>query len=234
MGSFNKILAGALLCTFPAGAFAGGACCGVANAGTGRTTLTLLAASAMNHETIGGDTYDLDQQALILKFGKPVGRGFTLQAQAGQPTATRLSRGAMELSGKGGLIYGIGAAYKLPDLAGPVALSASASYSRSLGNLDKDEAGAADKAFRISEFQALLIGEAALTGKVSFYGGLRAYSGSNSLKDNETGRTFNGEQEGSVAGLAGLRYSFADAFSLAADAGFGHTRVFSLGAVFSF
>ena len=236
----NKITSIALLTAGMAPLFspgslsAGGACCSVANAGSDKLTLTLVGASAMNHEAIGADTYKMDQQALILKLGKPLGRGFVLQSQAGLPTATKLSHGSMELSGKGGLIYGIGIGYKLPRLIGPIVLSASAGYSRALGTLDRDEAGTIDQSFRINEFQALLIGEAALTAKTALYGGLRAYSGKNQLEDNKTGQKFNGDQEGNIAGLAGIRYSFSDKFSLAADAGFGHTKVLGIGAVFSF
>lgn len=188
----------------------------------------------MNHEAIGADAYQMAQQALILKLGKPVGRGVVFQAQAGLPTATRLSHGAMELRGKGGLIYGLGLGYKLPGSIGPIALFASVGYSRALGKLDRDEAGAVDKSFRINEFQALFIGEAALTAKTALYGGLRAYSGKNQLKDNSTGQKLNGDQEGNIAGLAGLRHRFSDAFTLVADAGFGHTKVFGLGVVYSF
>lgn len=229
-----SILAALLLPLSNTAVRAGGACCSVANAGSDKTTLTLVRASAMNHEAIGADTYKMDQQALILKLGKPVGRGFILQAQAGLPTATKLSHGSMELSGKGGLIYGIGIGYKLPGSLGPVTLSASAGYSRALGTLDRDEAGAIDRSFRINEFQALLIGEAPLTPKTALYGGLRAYSGKNQLKDNKTGEKFNGDQEGNIAGLAGLRHRLHDNFSLVADAGFGHTKVLGLGAVLSF
>ncbi len=229
-----SVLAALLLPLSAASVSAGGACCSVANAGSDKATFTLVGASAMNHEVVGPDTYKMDQQALILKLGKPVGRGFVLQAQAGLPAATKLSHGAMELSGKGGLIYGIGIGYKLPSFIEPITLSASAGYSRALGKLDRDEAGAVDQSFRINEFQFLFIGEAALTSKTALYGGLRAYSGKNQLEDNKTGRKFNGDQEGSIAGLAGLRHSLSDNFSLLADAGFGHTKVLGLGAVFSF
>lgn len=197
-------------------------------------TLTLVGASAMNHEAIRADTYKMHQQALILKLGKPLGRGLVLQAQAGLPAATKLSHGNMELSGKGGLIYGAGLGYKLPRLIEPITLTASAGYSRALGRLDRDGAGTIDQSFRINEFQFLLIGEAALTSKTALYGGLRAYSGKNQLKDNKTGEKFNGDQEGNIAGLAGLRHSLSEAFSLVADAGFGHTQVIGLGAVYSF
>lgn len=228
------ILAALLLPLAYASAIAGGACCSVANAGSDKLTITLAGASAMNHESIGAGTYKMDQRALILKLGKPVGRGLVLQAQAGLPTATKLSHGSMELSGKGGLIYGIGIGYELPRLIEAIGLFASAGYSRARGTLDKDEAGPIDQSFRINEFQVLLIGEAALTQKTAFYGGLRAYSGKNQLKNGKTGHTSDGEREGSIAGLAGLRQSLSDTFSLVADAGLGHTKVFSLGAVFSF
>lgn len=227
-------LAALLLPLFPASVSAGGACCSVANAGSDKVTLTLVGASAMNHEVIGADAYKMDQQALILKLGKPLGRGFVLQAQAGLPTATKLSHGSMELNGKGGLIYGLGVAYKLPSLIEPITLSVLAGYSRALGTLDRDEAGPIDQSFRINEFQALLIGEAALTAKTALYGGLRAYSGKNQLKDNKTGQEFNGDQEGNIAGLAGIRHSLSETFSLVADAGVGHTQVIGIGAVLSF
>lgn len=213
---------------------AGGACCSVANAGSDKTTLTLVGASAMNHEVVGADTYIMDQQALILKLGKPVGRGIILQAQAGLPIATKLSHGSRELSGKGGLIFGMGIGYKLPGSLGPITLAMSAGYSRAMGMLDRDVTGSIDQSFRINEFQALLIGEAALAPKTALYGGLRAYSGKNQLEDNTTGQKFNGDQEGNIAGLAGLRHRLHDNFNIVADAGFGHTKVIGLGAVLSF
>lgn len=230
-----RCMAAIIALLFLAGrAVAGGACCSVANSGSDKMTLTLVGASATNHEVVSADTYKMDQQALILKLGKPLGLGFVLQAQAGLPTATKLSHRSMELSGKGGLIYGIGLGYKLPSLIEPITISASAGYSRALGTLDRDEAGTINRSFRINEFQALLIGEAALTSNAALYGGLRAYSGKNQLKDNETGQKFNGDQEGNIAGLAGVRYRFSDRFSMVADAGFGHTKVLGIGAVFSY
>ena len=111
---------------------------------------------------------------------------------------------------------------------------AAISHSHSLGYLDRAETGAVDQTFRIAELQALFIGETALTSKTALYGGLRAYSGKNRLKDNKTGAKTNGDQEGSLAGLAGIRHSLSDKLSLVADAGFGHTRVIGIGAVFSF
>lgn len=219
---------------FPRAAFAGGACCSVAGANSSGPTLTLVGATAMNHEVIGGGAYELDQQALILKLGKPLGRGFILQAQMGMPASTKLSHQAMELNGKGGLIYGAGLGYKLPRLLDPVDFSMSISYSRSQGDLSKDEAGPIDQAFRINEFQALFIGEAALTSKTALYGGLRIYSGKNQLENNITGAKISGDQEGSLAGLAGLRHSLSEKLSLVADAGFGHTKVLGLGLIFSF
>lgn len=223
-----------LLPLFNASVNAGGACCSVANAGSDKATLTLVGASAMNHEVVGAGTFKMDQRALILKLGKPVGRGFVLQAQAGLPTATKLSHGAMELSGKGGFIYGLGVGYKLPSLIEALTFSASVGYSRALGTLDKDETGTIAQSFRINEFQALLIGETALTPKTALYGGLRAYTGKNQLKNNKTGERFNGDQEGNIAGLAGIRHSLYDNFSLVADAGVGHTQVIGIGAVYSF
>ncbi|MBI4350145.1 MAG: hypothetical protein HY550_01795 [Elusimicrobia bacterium] len=215
-------------------AFASGACCSVSGGDPKRLSLTVVGASAMNHEAIGADTYELSQQALLLKLGKPVGRGFVLQAQVGLPAATELSHEQMELSGRGGLIYGAGVGYKLPRFLEPVDLTVSASFSRSLGYLDKDMAGTIDQSFRINEFQVLFIGETALSAKTALYAGLRAYSGKNQLKDNSTGAKVNGDQEGSLAALAGIRYNLAEKLSLVADAGFGHTRVIGIGAVFSF
>lgn len=215
-------------------AFASGACCSVSGGDPKRLSITVVGASAMNHETIGADTYELNQQALLLKLGKPVGRGFVLQAQIGMPAATELSHEQMELSGRGGLIYGAGIGYKLPRFLTPVDFSVSASFSRSLGYLDKDMAGSIDQSFHINEFQVLFIGETALAAKTALYAGLRAYSGKNQLKDNSTGAKTNGDQDGSLAGLAGIRYNLAEKVSLVADAGFGHTRVIGIGAVFSF
>lgn len=215
-------------------AFASGACCSIARAGADKVSLTLVGASAMNHETIGADKYDLSQQALLLKVGKPLGGGFVLQAQVGLPTATELSHQGMEQSGSGGLIYGAGLGYKLPRLLDPVDLYASAGYSRSRGDLDSDGMGDIDRSFHINEFHFLLLGEAALGAKTSVYGGFRAYSGKNQLKDNSTGAKTNGDQEGSLAGLAGVRQELSEKLSLIVDAGFGHTRVIGIGAVFSF
>lgn len=222
------------LLLFPRAVYAGGACCSASGGGSDRTSLTLVGASAINHEVIGGEPYELDQQALIFKLGKPIGRGFVVQAQLGSPTSTELSHQAMRLSGRGGLIYGAGLGYKLPRFLDPVELFTSVSYSRALGYLDRDGSGAIDQTFRINEFQALLLGEAALNAKLALFGGLRVYSGKNQLKDNKTGAKFNGDQEGSLAGLAGLRYSLSENLSLVADAGFGHTRVIGIGAVFLF
>lgn len=188
----------------------------------------------MNHEVIGGDAYNMDQQALILKLGKPIGKGFVLQAQIGLPAGTKLSHRTMELNGKGGLIYGGGLGYKLPRLLAPVEFFVSAGYSRALSYLNNDEAGAVDRSFRINEFQALFIGEAALAPKTALYCGLRAYSGKNQLEDNDTGGKFSGKQEGSLAGLAGIRHGLSDKLSLVADVGFGHTEVIALGAILSF
>lgn len=218
----------------PSSVFAGGACCSVANAGSDKVTLTLVGALAMNHEVIGADTYKMDQQALILKLGKPLGRGFVLQAQAGLPTSTELSHQTMRLSGRGGLILGIGLGYKLPRFLEPLDFFASIGHSHSLGYLDRDETGVIDRTFRIAELQALFIGEVALNTKLALFGGLRVYSGKNQLKDNKTGAKFNGDQEGSLAGLAGLRYNLSEKLNLVADAGFGHTKVLGIGAVFSF
>lgn len=215
-------------------AFASGACCSVSNGDPERLSITMVGASAMNHEAVGADTYELSQQALLLKFGKPVGRGFVLQAQIGLPTATELSHEQMELSGRGGLIYGAGIGYKLPRFLDPLDFSVSASFSRSLGYLDEDMAGTIDQSFHINEFQMLFVGEAALGAKTSLYGGLRAYSGKNQLKDNSTGTKTNGDQEGSLAALAGIRQKLSEKISLAADAGFGHTRVIGIGAVYMF
>lgn len=237
MSKFRRLFLSLPVLALPAlngTAFAGGACCSVSGGDPERLTLTVVGASAMNHETIGADTYELSQQALLLKLGKPVGRGFVLQAQLGLPTATELSHEQMELNGKGGLIYGAGVGYKLPRFLDPVDFSVSASYSRSLGYLDKDMAGTIDQSFHINEFQLLFIGETALTAKTALYAGLRAYSGKNQLKDNTTGAKFNGDQEGSLAGLAGIRYNLAEKISLVADAGFGHTRVIGIGAAFVF
>lgn len=155
-------------------AFASGACCSVSGGDPGRLSVTVAGASAMNHEAIGADTYELSQQALLLKLGKPVGRGFVLQAQIGMPTATKLSHKQMDLSGNGGLIYGAGVGYKLPRLFNPVDFSVSASYSRSLAYLDKDMTGTIDQTFHINEFQVLFIGETALAAKTALYAGLRA------------------------------------------------------------
>lgn len=215
-------------------AFASGACCSVSGGDPGRLSITVVGASAMNHEVIGADTYELSQQALLLKLGKPVGRGFVLQAQIGLPTATKLSHKQMDFSGNGGLIYGAGVGYKLPRLFNPVDFSVSASYSRSLAYLDKDMTGTIDQTFHINEFQVLFIGETAVAAKTALYAGLRAYSGKNQLKDNRAGSKANGDQEGSLAGLAGIRHQLSDKISLAADAGFGHTRVLGVGAVLSF
>jgi len=234
LASFALSLAVLALPALHGTAFASGACCSVSGGDPKRLTLTLVGASAMNHEAIGADTYELSQQALLLKLGKPVGRGFVLQAQIGLPTTTELSHEQMELSGRGGLIYGAGIGYKLPRFLDPVDLSVSASFSRSLGYLDKDMAGTIDQSFHINEFQLLFISETALTAKTALYAGLRAYSGKNQLKDDSTGAKTNGDQEGSLAGLAGIRYYLAEKISLVADAGFGHTRVIGLGAVFSF
>ncbi|MEK7721407.1 MAG: hypothetical protein AAB359_03350, partial [Elusimicrobiota bacterium] len=176
----------------------------------------------------------LDQQALILKLGKPLGGGFILQAQIGLPTATKLSHQEMELGGNGGLILGANLGYKLPRFLDPVDFFVAISHSHSLGYLARDEAGAVDLTFRIAELQALFIGETALTSKTALYAGLRAYSGKNRLKNNKTRAKTNGDQEGSLAGLAGIRQKLSDKLSLAADVGFGHTKVFSLGVSFSF
>lgn len=215
-------------------AFGAGACCSVARPGSERMSLTVVGASAKSHETIGGDTYELSQQALLLKFGKPIGRGFILQALIGLPTATELSRQEIKLSGNGGLILGVGLGYKLPRFLDPVDFFAAISHSHSHGYLDRGETGAVGQTFRIAELQALFIGETALTSKTALYAGLRAYSGKNRLENNKTGNKLNGDQEGSLAGLAGIRYSVSDKFSLVADAGFGHTRVLGIGVVFSF
>jgi len=232
--AFLLFLAVSVMPALEGTAFASGACCSVSNGDTKRLNLTLVGASAMNHEAIGADTYELSQQALLLKLGKPIGRGFILQAQIGLPTSTELSHEQMELSGRGGLIYGAGVGYKLPRFLDPVDLTVSASFSRSLGYLDKDMTGTIDQSFHINEFQVLFIGETALTEKTALYAGVRAYSGKNQLKDNSTGTKINGDQEGSLAGLAGIRYNLAEKLSLVADAGFGHTRVIGFGAVFSF
>lgn len=225
---------GALLLALPGFVSAGGACCAVSKADPGRQSLALVAASAVNHETVSGSAYELSQQAFLLKLGRPLGKGFTLQAQAGLPTATKLSHQGMELSGRGGLIYGAGLGYRLPRFLGSADFHVSAGYTRAAGSLDRDDGISVDREFRISELQGLLIGEAPLTPLASAYAGVRAYSGRNQLKDNRTGEKLNGEQEGNVAGLAGLRYALTERLSLAADAGFGHTKVFSLGAALSF
>jgi len=222
------------LSLFTGTAFASGACCSIPMADSSRMNLTLVGASAGSHETIGGNTYNLSQQALLLKLGKPLGGGFLVNAQIGLPMATKLSRHGKELRGGGGLILGIGLGYKLPRFLDPVDFFMTVSHSHSLGDLDRGEAWAIDQTFRIAELQALFIGEAALTSKTALYGGLRAYSGKNRLKDNKTGAKVNGNQEGSLAGLAGIRHRLSDKFSMVADAGFGHTRVVGIGAVFSF
>ncbi len=221
-------------CLLPAAAFAGGACCSLASADPSRLNLTLVGASARNHEMIAGATYELAQQALMLKLGKPLGRGFVLQAQAGLPVSTELSHQAAKLRGKGGFIYGAGLGYKLPRFLGPVDFFASVSYSRALGYLDRDNSGALDQSFQINEFQTVFTGETSLTSKLYLYGGLRAYSGKAQLKNNKTGGKLNGDQEGNYAGLAGIRRTLSDKLSLVVDAGFGHTKVIGVGAILSF
>lgn len=228
------VLALLLLALSTASAYAGGACCSVSGPGSESPTLTVVGASAMNHEIVGGTSYKLEQRALILKVGKPLGNGFILQAQLGMPTGTELTGQAAELSGRSGLIYGAGLGYKPPRRLGPFKFFASLSYSRAIASLDRATSQAVDRYFLISEFQALLLAEMPLAARTSFYTGPRAYSGKNRLTDRKAGNTVNGDQEGNLGWVAGARYNLSDKLALIADAGFGHTKVLGLGAVLSF
>lgn len=184
---------------------------------------------------IADNTYNLTQQAMLLRLGYPFGPGLVLQGQVGLPVATKLSHGSLDMKGNGGIIYGAGLGYELPHIFSILEFYASVSYTRSYGSLDKmDDLEDIDQTFRISEFQGLFLGEMDLSSSTALYGGVRAYSGKNQLKDNRTGTRLKGEREGNLSPLAGLRQRLADNLSLVADGGFGHTKVVGLGAIWSF
>ncbi|MDA8132860.1 MAG: hypothetical protein M0011_15260 [Elusimicrobia bacterium] len=219
-----------LLAFSPVTVHAGGACCSVAKAGGDRLTITVVGAAAANHERLEGAAYEVRQQAVLLKAARPMGKGFSLQAQLGRPTYTKLSHQGMRQTGRGGLIYGGALAYKPPFSLGRTDFFISLGHSRSSGSIQRDGSAPVDRSFRITEWQALFMAETPLTAKASLYAGLRAYSARNRL----AGAALSGEPEGNLGGVAGLRYGADEGLGLIADAGFGHTKVLGAGVSFSF
>jgi hypothetical protein len=221
--------------SLPGQAYGSGACCTVTKGGSGKINLSVVGSSAWSHEMIADNTYDLTQQAVILKLGYPFGPGLLLQGQVGMPIKTELSDWSNEMSGRGGIIYGAGLGYELPVIFKPLELFSSISYTRSYGNLSNLSNGTPeiDETFRISEVQLILLAEVEVIDRAALYGGMRAYSGKNQLKDNESKLVENGEREGNLSPLAGLRLNLMQRLSLVVDGGFGHTKVLGVGAVFS-
>ena len=218
-------------------AYGSGACCAVTKGRSGKINLSVVGSSAWSHEMIADNTYNLTQQAVMLKLGYPFGPGFLLQGQVGMPAATKLSHKALDMRGNGGFIYGVGLGYELPQFLKPMEFFASVSYTRSQSSLERMEGVGADaiidQTFFISEVQGLFLGEIDLLSRTALYGGLRLYSGKNQLKDNQTNTKESGEREGNLSPLLGIRQVIMGNVSLVADVGLGHTKVVGVGAVLS-
>lgn len=196
---FYGLLLG-LIQSLPGQAYGSGACCAVTKGGSGKINLSIVGSSAWSHEMIADNTFNLTQQAVILKLGYPFGPGFLLQGQVGMPAATKLSHEALNMRGSGGIIYGVGLGYELPQFLNPVEFFASVSYTRSQNSLERMEGVGADvstdQTFFISEVQGLFLGEIDLLSRTALYGGVRFYSGKNQLKDNQTNIKESGEEKG--------------------------------------
>lgn len=220
---------------FSSSAFSSGACCSLSKGKSGRPSIVLIGSSAWSHERIDERTYTLKQFAGILKGALPLTDDFILQAQLGLPINTKLEYNSSTTRGNLGIIYGLGIGYVLPEIFEDVEFFTSFGYSRSLGNLKRDENGKdVDQSFRISEVQGILLAETSPVEDISLYGGIRLYYGKNQLDNSRTGVTLSGKREGNVSPLFGLRYSLLEDIDVTAEGGFGHTTVFSLATILSF
>ena len=224
-----------LLFTLSRTAFPSGACCSVSKGDSKKTSFSLTFSYAQSHERFSKETYNFTQQALNLKGGYPITKNLFLQAYIGLPLYSKLSHQTSEMRGNWGVIYGGGIGYLFPELLKPVEFFASLNATRSHGFLNEMENGEKiDQAILLSEIQGILLAELDPVKNFSFYTGFRLYYGKNKLSDDRTGSEFSGDKEGNLSPLVGIRYSWLENFGLGAEAGLGHTRVFSLGTFFTF
>lgn len=212
---------------------AGGACCAGVRGDPGKFSVTVAGAYASSHEALGGTRHTLRQQALLLSAGIPITHAFSLQALAGLPTETELSRKGRKLEGNGGVIFGVGLGYSLPAFPG-LDFHASAGYSGSSSELDTDGGTAVDMRVMISELYGRLTAETSLGTGARIYVGLKAYSGRTKLHGQPHLMNETGDREGSLAGSAGLRHSLSERINLVLDGVIGHTNVLSAGASYNF
>lgn len=220
---------------FSAKAFSTGACCSVSKGDLKKPTFSLAFSSAWSHEKFSEETYNLTQQALNLKAGYPFMERFFLQAHAGLPVRSKLSHHDSEMRGNLGIIYGASIGYVFPEFLEQVELFASFSITRSHGFLKKMETvEKIKKTILISELQGILLAEFDPVEKISLYSGMRLYYGKNKLIDDQTKSEISGDREGNISPLIGVRYSLLENLGLVAEAGLGHTRVLSLGTLFTF
>ncbi|MEW6087523.1 MAG: hypothetical protein AB1498_04405 [bacterium] len=218
----------------PRKVFASGACCAITQGEKSRPHISLAGSYGSSHEKIGGEQFNLGQSALLLKYGYSLFEKCTIQANIGLPVSTKLND-SNGFRGSGGIIYGAGIGYELPKFIEPINSYFLVSYSMSYGLLQKTEnEKGRDSVFIISEIQSALIIETKVADKFGIYGGLRAYSGKNRLKNSITNEKVDGEREGNYSPLFGGRYNISDKISAVAESGLGHNRVTSSGLIYYF
>lgn len=216
-------------------AFPSGACCSVSKGDSKKPSFSLAFSYARSHERFSEETYNFTQQALNLKGAYPITRNLFLQAYIGLPVYSKLSHQASEMRGNWGIIYGGGIGYLFPELLKPVEFFASLNATRSHGFLNKMENGEKiDQTVLLTEVQGIFLAELDPFENFSLYTGLRTYYGKNKLRDDRTGKELSGDKEGNLSPLLGVRYAWLKNLGLGAEAGLGHTRVFSLGTFFTF
>jgi len=222
-----------ILCVFlPDLAFPTGACCVIGKGNANKFALSLSASMAKNHENINDEIYDLSQYAFLLKLNYPVIKNITFQVQAGFPISTSLENQNKEsFRGKSGWNIGISAGYLLPEVVNDFELFLAAGYAVTKSFLNKEKGREfVNKEMKVSEFQAVLIGEYKVINDLFLFTGFRIYGSKIELKEELNSKS--GSHLGSLGYFFGLRYSMSEKFDLALESSFGHTNLGGIGLIF--
>ncbi|MBI5527603.1 MAG: hypothetical protein HY897_14825 [Deltaproteobacteria bacterium] len=232
---FPPVLAALAIALVPGAARASGACCTVIKSGPSKGSVAVIAATAQSHESIGSDAYTLNQQAVVVKGAYRVAGGLSLQLQAGSPVATALQHAGTQVARGGpGYLAGGGVVYEIPEIWKPLGLSVSASVSHSWTPLRAGAGTSSKGSFAINEAMLIAIADFAVRDELSVYGGFRGYYGVTAFETGGPRGTLDGDREGNLGYLAGVRVTPAPGVSLVGELGLWHTKIASLAIVFGF
>jgi hypothetical protein len=134
------------------------------------------------------------------------------------------------MTGEGGVLYGAGLGYRIPETWELVDLFASLGAGQSYGRLTDEGGEAVDRTFVISEVQALFLAEFPLFEWGGLYAGARFYYGKNRL-ESAGEPDLHGEREGNIGGVFGARFRPTERVTVTAEYGNGHTRIYSIGTI---